>query len=101
MNLERVSITTGVKRSDNFQSVDCSMTVEFTLSPGEDRQETCTKAHRWLLAQVNQQASEALITVLHTQTLERDAVRANRQKVVSPPALRMVQDTPQGSPVLR
>ncbi len=39
MNIKTVTVTYGVKRSRNYQSVDVSLTAEVTLSEGETLEE--------------------------------------------------------------
>jgi hypothetical protein len=72
MNLEAITVTVGVKRCEDFQSVDCSVTAEFTLQPGENKKEAVDKAHAWLFTQVNTQASNAIREVLYTRSTEHN-----------------------------
>ena len=70
MKLQTITVNYGVKRCQSYQSVDCSASVTFELSEGDDKSEAIKKAHNWLAGQINCQAENALAQVLHAASMD-------------------------------
>ena len=60
MNIKTVTVTYGVKRSRNYQSVDVSLTAEVSLSEGETLEEAFQATMKRMAPVVDTEAAAAI-----------------------------------------
>ena len=64
MKIETFTITYGVKRCQNYQSVDISMTVEATPGEGQTTEEVFGEAMKAMVPLVDREADAAIRDIL-------------------------------------
>ena len=64
MTVTKITCHYGTKRSQSYQSVEVSRTVEFTVGEDENRKEAIAKVHAALVESVNADADAALADAL-------------------------------------